>query len=112
MSLQSRYQEFLRNPTTGVLAANATLAYVPTLTVIHEPTPILKHFAAQAKQLRKKGEKVLSCVESANGLCVEVATTLEFLSGGGAYLPALDDNFLADKLVMFPIVRAAGFNRQ
>jgi len=105
MSLKSKYHSFLRNPSTGVLAENASITYIPTLTFVAEPTAILKHLAAQAKQVRKKHESILSFIEGSNGVCVETETTLEFLTGGGAYLPGLDDNFLIDKVVTFPVVR-------
>jgi hypothetical protein len=110
MSLKAKYQDFLGNPTTGALAPNAALTYIPTLTAIHEPTAILKHYAAQAKQIKKKGDKILSAINGPNGLAVETETTLEFISGGGAYLPGLDDNFLADKTVIFPIVSCLEIN--
>jgi len=105
MSLKSTYVNFLRNPSTGVLADNASLTYVPTLTSIAEPTAILKHLAALNKQVRKKSENVLGVIEGWNGVSLEVETTLEFLTGGGTYLPGLDDNFLIDKAVTFPVVR-------
>lgn len=47
---------------------------------------------------------MLHCIESENEICLDVETTLEFVTGGGAYLPGLDDNFLADRVVTFPIV--------
>jgi hypothetical protein len=107
MSLKTRYEAFLSAPSSGALAENASINYIPTLTTINEPTPILKHLAAQAKLLTKKSERILSTVESADGLCVDVDTTIEFVAGGGAYLPGLDDNFLADKVVNFPVVSEA-----
>ena len=105
MSLSAKYQRFLANPSTAVLAEKASIHYITTLTTINEPTAIIKHLSAQAKQLEKKSEKLLSAIESSNGLCLDVETTLEFISGGGAFLPGLDDNFLADRTVTFPVVR-------
>ena len=104
MSLLSSFLGFLRQPTTAVLANNATLSYVPTLTTIAEPTAILRHLQAQGRQLNKKTEKPLDAIEGATGVYVDVETTIEFLTGGGAYLPGLDDNFLADKLATLPLV--------
>lgn len=104
MSLNAIYSRFLANPSADALADNASLNYITTLTTIADAPAILKHFAAQSKQFTKKVDKVLSSIESANGLCVDVETTIEFLSSGGAYLPGLDDNFLADRLIMFPVV--------
>lgn len=104
--MASTYTAFLAAPTIAALAANASILYVPTTTIINEPTAILKHFAAQDKQLTKKSEKTLSVVEGQNGsLCIETETTLEFQTGGGAYLPQLDDNMLSDRVITFPLVR-------
>ena len=103
-TLRAKYEAYLAAPSTGALAEGASLNYVPTLTTITEPTAILKHLAAQQKLLKKKSERVLSAIESSNGLCVDTETTIELIAGGGAYLPGLDDNFLADKTVVLPVV--------
>jgi hypothetical protein len=95
-TLRAKYEAYLAAPSTGALAEGASLNYVPT--------SILKHLAAQQKLLKKKAEKVLSAIESSNGLCVDTETTIELIAGGGAYLPGLDDNFLADKTVILPVV--------
>jgi hypothetical protein len=109
MSLQSIYTKFLAAPSPAALASDPTtsLHYIPTLTSIHEAQAIAKHLNTQVRQLKKREEKVLSAIENQNGLVLEVETTLELLTGGGAYLPGLDDNFLADKVLTFPIVRFA-----
>lgn len=103
-TLRAKYEAYLAAPSTGALAEGASLNYVPTLTTIVEPTSILKHLAAQQKLLKKKSERVLSAIESSNGLCVDTETTIDLIAGGGAFLPGLDDNFLADKTVQFPMV--------
>lgn len=36
---------------------------------------------------------------------MDVDTTIEFVLGGGTILPSLDDNFLADRTIFFPMVR-------
>lgn len=104
MALAAAYQKFLSDPTTSALAPNASINYIPTLTSINEPTAILKHLAAQTKALKKKSEKALNVIEGNGQLCAEYDTVLEIASGGGAYLPGLDDNFLVDKMVTLPIV--------
>jgi hypothetical protein len=106
MSLRAKYQAFLASPSVGALADAATLNYVTTLTSLHEATAIIKHLTTQAKLLKKKEEKVLSAIEGGNGLSLEIETTIEFVSGGGAFLPGLDDNFLSDRTVTLPIVRS------
>jgi hypothetical protein len=104
MSLLSTYTQFLASPTSSVLAHDASINYIPTLTTINEPAGVIKHLAAQAKVLTKKSEKIISSVEGQDSLCIEFGTTIEFLTGGGALLPGLDDNFLADKIVVLPMV--------
>ena len=104
MSLSSIYQSFLATPSPDALAKDATLNYITTLMTFSDSAPIVKHLGEQQKALKKNKEKVLNAIESSDALYLEVETTLEFLTGGGAYLPNLDDNFLADHVVTLPIV--------
>jgi hypothetical protein len=104
MALAATYQQFLAAPNPSFLAPNASLHYITTLVTFNGPAAIIKHLASQAHDLTKNEEKFLDVVQGRNSLAVEVHTTLEFLSGGGAYLPSLDDNFLTDRVVTFPIV--------
>ena len=103
-SLKVAYQSFLSQPGTAVLNEEASLNYITTLTTINSSAAIVKHFSALQKVLKKKEEKTLCVVEGENALCLEIDTTLEFLTGGGAYLPGLEENFLSDHIVNFPIV--------
>lgn len=109
MSLSAKYQAFLHNPSAGALADNATLHYISTLVSLHDAAAITKHFAVQEKLVKKTAEKIIGVVEGPNELAVDVETTLEFISGGGAYLPGLDDNFVSDRIVTFPMVRLPCF---
>ncbi|KAF2705123.1 hypothetical protein K504DRAFT_460898 [Pleomassaria siparia CBS 279.74] len=111
MSLSAKYQAFLNNPSAGALADNATLHYVPTLTSINDGAAIMKHLAVQDRLIKKTGNKVLNVVEGAHELALDVETTLEFISGGGAYLPGLDDNFVSDRIVSFPMVHIVHFDK-
>ena len=104
MSLQSLYESFLASPRAVSLSDDSSLNYITTLTTFNTASTIIKHLSANQKVLEKKEEKVLSCIEGKDALCLDVETTLEFLSGGGAYLPGLDDNFLTSRIVTFPIV--------
>jgi hypothetical protein len=105
MSLAAKYKAFLAHPTSSALASeNASLHYITTLTSIYDAPAIIKHFTVQEKLLRKKEQKMLTAIESASALSVDVETTIEFTNGGGAYLPGLDDNFVTDKIVNFPMV--------
>lgn len=103
-SLKAVYQNFLANPTASALTEDASLNYITTLTSIHTAAAVAKHLTAHQRVLKKNQEKVLSAIESEDALCLDVETTLELLTGGGAYLPGLDENFLADRVVTFPIV--------
>lgn len=104
MALQAAYKQFLATPNPSFLAADASLHYITTLVTLHGPSEIIKHLNTQDNELKKKEEKFLDIVEGQNAIAVEVHTTIEFLTGGGAYLPSLDDNFLADRTVTLPIV--------
>jgi hypothetical protein len=104
MALQSAYKQFLAAPDPTFLAPDASLHYITTLHTVNGSNEILRHLKIQDHELKKKEEKFLDVVEGENALAVEIHTTIEFLSGGGAYLPSLDDNFLADRIVTFPIV--------
>lgn len=102
--LKDSYQRFLAHPRNAPLAANASLIYVPTTTTIEGADAIATHTSRQASIVRKKSYQVINAIESSDALCLDIETTLEFLEGGGAYLPSLDDNFLADRVVTFPTV--------
>lgn len=108
MSLSAVYQQFLAAPNPEALASDATFNYVTTLTSFSDSAQIIKHLSTQQKVLRKQSEKVLSAIENDSAVFLEIETTIEFISGGSAYLPGLDDNFLADRIVTLPIVRRPG----
>lgn len=111
MTLRDTYAAFLATPSLGALADDASLHYISTLTSIHDAPAILKHLAVQEKLLKKTSEKLLDAIEGDGGLSVDVETTIEFSSGGGAYLPGLDDNFVADRTVTLPMVHIVHFDR-
>ncbi|KAG9188796.1 hypothetical protein G6011_07501 [Alternaria panax] len=111
MTLRDTYTRFLATPSSGALADNASLHYVTTTTSINDATGIIKHLSVQEKLLKKTKEKVVNAIEGSNGLSVDVETTLEFTNGGGAYLPGLDDNFIRDRTVTFPMVHMVHFDQ-
>ena len=105
MPLSAKYEAFLASPSSGALAGNASLHYITTLTSIQDAPAIIKHLSVQEKLLKKKEQKILSAIEGSDGkLCVDLETTIEFVNGGGAYLPGLDDNFISDRTVTLPMV--------
>lgn len=103
-SLKALYQKYLASPDASAFAPDGSLNYITTLTTLHNKDAIAKHLNAHQRVLKKKHENILNTIEGGNGLCLEVETTIEFITGGGTYLPGLDDNFLADQLATFPIV--------
>ena len=104
MSLQDVYRRFLADPKSASLATDVSLIYIPTTTKFEEADNVLTHLSKQQKIVKKKSEEIISAIEGPDSLCLDCETTLEFLSGGGAYLPSLDDNFLADRVATFPTV--------
>ena len=101
------YLSFLRSPSESALAHDAALHYITTTTSIHEPSAIIKHFQTQDKVVKKKSEIVLSSFGTSDGAVVETDTTFEFVRGGGAILPQMDDNMLADSVASLPMVGQA-----
>lgn len=104
MALAAVYKQFLDAPNSTQLSDGATLNYITTTTAFKGSDQIGKHFTTSAKQLKKKKQEFLSVVEGQNVIAAEVDTVIEFVTGGAAYLPGLDDNFLADRTVFLPIV--------
>lgn len=98
------YQEFLRAPSASHLASNAALHYITTTTSISQPEAIIKHLQAQRKQVETVTQKVLSCLETRNGVCLEVEARFKFINGGGIILPQLDSNMIADMEATCPMV--------
>ncbi|KAF3391449.1 hypothetical protein F1880_007834 [Penicillium rolfsii] len=110
--LKDSYQRFLANPRNAPLAANASLIYVPTTTKVEGAGAIATHTSRQASIVKKNSERIINAIESSDALCLDMETTLEFVEGGGAYLPSLDDNFLADRVVTFPTIHIVHFNAE
>ena len=107
--MASVYKQFLASPSTSLLSDNATLHYVTTVTSFNGAAEIIKHLNNIQKHLKKKKEEILNIVESHNAVAVELDTGIEFLISGGPYLPGLDDNFVSDRLVYFPVVRTLSY---
>lgn len=104
MSLQAVYEKFLGSPDSHLLSDNASFNYITTLTTFNTAEAIVNHLDTQNKNVvKKKAEKVIGAVEGQSAVSLDVETTLEFISGGGAYLPGLE-NFVTDKIATFPVV--------
>jgi hypothetical protein len=106
--LQDSYQRFLqkKKDAPAPLAANVSLIYVPTTTRIDGADAVKDHLSRHAKIVEKQSEQVINVIESSNALCLDIETTLRFTQGGGVYLPAMDDNFLADSVATIPTVNS------
>ncbi|GKT55439.1 hypothetical protein ColTof4_07694 [Colletotrichum tofieldiae] len=108
--MAATYKQFLTAPNSSLLAPNATLYYITTTTTYSGPTEIIKHLNTLRNQVKKKKEEILDVVEGRDAIAAEVDTSLEFVTSGGAYLPGLDDNFLADRTVYLPIMHVVNFD--
>lgn len=102
--MASTYKQFLASPSLALLADNASLHYVTTLTSFVGATEIIKHLTNLQRQVKKKKEDVLNVIDGQNTIAVEADTHIEFITSGGVYLPGLDDNFLSDREAFLPIV--------
>ncbi|KAG2412094.1 hypothetical protein HFD88_009650 [Aspergillus terreus] len=112
MSLKDLYQTFLADPKSASLASDVSLIYIPTTTKIDGADAVRNHLTRQDHVLKRKSQQVLDTIEGPSSLCLDVEATVEFVSGGGPYLLALDDNFLSDRVATFPTVHIVRFNSQ
>lgn len=104
MSLAQTYERFLASPNPLNLAEDASLHYIPTLKSFSQQGPIVRHLEDQNKNVvRIKSNKRLNAVEGASSIALETETTLEFVSGGGSYLPGLE-SFILDAVATLPMV--------
>ncbi|KAL2199230.1 hypothetical protein P885DRAFT_31205 [Corynascus similis CBS 632.67] len=110
MALQAAYKQFLASPNSSALADTASLHYVTTTTSFTGATDIIKHLASVRNKIKKVKQDALFAIESQQALALEVDTTLEFISSGGPYLPGMDDNFLADRIVHLAVTHIVTFN--
>src|ERR1700733_10688094 len=104
-NLAAKYKRFLTSPSSSLVADKATLHYVTTTSTFSGSTDIIKHINSTKSQLSKKKEEYITAVEGNGLLVVEMDTSIKLITGGGAYLPGLDDNFLSDRIVDLIIVR-------
>ena len=112
MALKGIYQRFLDVPNPISLSENASLHYIPTLNTFSSSGDVVRHLESQNKKVvRTKSARIISAVESSNALALEVETVLEFISGGGAYLPGLE-NFIVDKIATIPTVRLPNYREK
>ncbi|KAK7415652.1 hypothetical protein QQZ08_012278 [Neonectria magnoliae] len=110
--MAATYKQFLVAPNSALLADTASLHYVTTITTFAGPTQIIKHLNGLQKQITKQKEDILNVVDGQNAIVVEVDTGLAFQTGGGPYLPGVDDNFLTSRVAYFPITHFVSFDEE
>lgn len=104
MSLTEAYQRFLASPNPLNLTEDVSLHYIPTLKSFNEQGPIFRHLDNQNKNVVKtKATKTISSIESPNAIAIETETTLDFITGGGAYLPGME-SFVDGMKAVLPMV--------
>lgn len=108
--MAATYKQFLASPSSALLADNASLHYVTTLTSIVGAEQIIKHLSNLQRQVKKKKEDVLNVIDGQSIIAVEADTHIEFITSGGVYLPGLDDNFLSDREAFLPIMHIVTFD--
>ncbi|KAI5796623.1 hypothetical protein EDC01DRAFT_614218 [Geopyxis carbonaria] len=109
MSLQKTYQRFIASPNAFALTENASLHYITSGKSVDSRDSILSHLTRERKQMKKRVEKVISSVETADSLVLEIETEIEIITNGGNFLPGLDENFLVDQVIVFPIIHFVNF---
>ncbi|KAJ4271973.1 hypothetical protein NW762_000682 [Fusarium torreyae] len=108
--MAATYKQFLAAPSSSLLADTAALHYVTTTTSFSGPTQIIKHLNSLQKEVAKKKQDVFNIVDGQNVIVLEIDTGLGFQTGGGPYLPGLDDNFLSARDVYLPITHFVTFD--
>lgn len=99
------YEKFLSAPKEEYLSPEASLAYITTALTYKGAASVVKQLKKQEVDFSRRDDKQLNVVEAGSTLVVETETTIEFQENGGAFLPGIDDNFVSERTVVFPIVR-------
>jgi hypothetical protein len=102
----TEYRKFLADPKSANVAANISLIYVTSTTKFEGSDSVLTHLSRQSSIVKKKTEDIINAIESSDSLVLDIETTLEFLENGGAYLPSLSEDYLADRVVTIPTVNS------
>ncbi|KAL3478993.1 hypothetical protein BJX99DRAFT_94733 [Aspergillus californicus] len=111
MYLRDVYQRFLADPRSAPLASNVSLVYITSTTELNGKEAVIRQLTQQ-HVVQTRSQTVIDAVEGAHSLSLDVETTLQFISGGGAYLPNLDETFLFDRVVTFPTIHIIRFDSQ
>ncbi|KAJ5660406.1 hypothetical protein N7507_006857 [Penicillium longicatenatum] len=109
---RTEYRKFLADPKSANVAANISLIYVTSTTKFEGSDSVLTHLSRQSSIVKKKAEDIINAIESSDSLVLDIETTLEFLENGGAYLPSLSEDYLADRVVTIPTLHIVRWNAQ
>ncbi|KAL2834728.1 hypothetical protein BJY01DRAFT_224111 [Aspergillus pseudoustus] len=112
MSLKDVYQRFLSEPRSAPLAPDVSLIYITSTTEFNGADAVLKHLTKQQHIIKTNSQNVIDAVQGSNALSLDVETSVQFVTGGGAYLPNLDETFLLDRVAKFPTIHIVRFNSQ
>ncbi|KAI5309968.1 hypothetical protein KEM55_002020, partial [Ascosphaera atra] len=105
MTIKSTYESFLNEPTRSSIADEAALNYITTATQIVGAEKIHEHLAQlQETTVKKNEQKILNVVEGYCSLSLEVQTALEFIGGGGPYVPDAELDSIKEKTATLTIV--------
>ncbi|KAL3465292.1 hypothetical protein BJX64DRAFT_252823 [Aspergillus heterothallicus] len=110
MSLKDVYQRFLNDPRSAPLAPDVSLIYITSTTEFNGADAVLKHLIKQQHIIKTNSQSIIDTIQGTNGLSLDVETSVQFLTGGGAYLPNLDETFLLDRVAKFPTIHIVRFN--
>ncbi|KAL4786655.1 hypothetical protein BJX76DRAFT_96789 [Aspergillus varians] len=111
MSLKDVYQRFLADPRSAPLASDASLIYITSTTEINGSDKVIRHLTNQ-QEVKTNFQTVIDAIQGSNALSLDVDTSVQFVTGGGAYLPNLDETFLFDRVATFPTIHIVRFNAQ
>ncbi|KAL2818136.1 hypothetical protein BJX63DRAFT_419398 [Aspergillus granulosus] len=112
MSLKDVYQRFLSDPRSAPLAPDVSLIYITSTTEFNGAEAVLKHLTKQQHIIKTNSQTIIDVVQGSNALSLDVDTSVQFVTGGGAYLPNLDETFLLDRVAKFPTIHIVRFNSQ
>ncbi|KAI5302700.1 hypothetical protein KEM55_000936 [Ascosphaera atra] len=113
MTIKSTYESFLNEPSRSSIADEAALNYITTATQIVGAENIHEHLAQlQETTVKKNEQKILNVVEGYCSLSLEVQTALEFIGGGGPYVPDAEElDSIKGKTATLTIIHIVHFDK-
>ena len=105
------YQAFLASPDASKLSDDVELMYVNSGRTFSSAKTVANHLRVDRQnniQIRNS-QQVIGAIEGPDRAFFDVKNTVEFVSGGGEYLPGLDE-FIVDKTITFPSFHVVTFS--